>query len=266
MKNYSGLLIGATCALLGSTSVYAGDDASNPDRIANGTVSTWIELASDYVFRGESETNDGEIPSAKIAITWTHDSGFYAGVYYANNLFPADTAATDRTNAKINAIVGPYIGMSGSIGDTGMSYNSFLFQYVYPDDGSSNYLEMFNYLTLPEMGGLNLKLEFSPTITDWFGVEDLQSYNFAIHPSVSLPKDITLSATYGLQMFDEPKGQSDLDWNHWNIGVSKEIFGWNVDVRYHDTDIKIGHHDYYGLEHNNNIVDSRVVFGVSRSF
>lgn len=277
MKEITPLVITATAALMDSGASYAHEGhevKAEPEKYFNGTVSTWLELATDYVFRGESETNDGEIPSAKISITWTHDSGFYAGVYYANNLFPEETgdpvvdAATQGTDPRINAIVGPFIGMSGAVFDTGMNYDSMLFQYVYPDDSDSNYLELFNYLTLPSVGNLTVTLEFTPTLTDWFGVDGLQSYNYAIHPSYSLPKGFTLSGTYGFQEFDEPSDASygNLDWQHWNIGVSKMFFGWNWDVRYHDTDIKIGEHDFYGFEHNNNIVDDRFVLAVSRTF
>ena len=75
---------GLVATLAVSTAVYANEDPqvdTESKKYLNGTVSTWFELASDYVFRGESETNDGEIPSVKVAVTWTHDSGFYAGIY-----------------------------------------------------------------------------------------------------------------------------------------------------------------------------------------
>jgi len=268
MKKLTNLMVGVSAALIGSSAVYAheGHEVAEPEKYLNGTVSTWVELATDYVFRGESETNDGEIPSIKVAVTWTHDSGFYAGLYFADNLFP--DSSSNGTNDAINSIYGPYIGIAGAIGDTGFSYNSMLFQYIYPGDSDSNYLELFNYLTLPAMGNLTLKLEFSPTITDWFGVDDLQSYNYAIHPSYSLPAGVTLSGTYGFQEFDEPSdaGYSNVDWQHWNIGVSKVFAGWNVDVRYHDTDIKKGKHDFYGFDYNHQIVDDRVVLAVSRTF
>ncbi|CCK76862.1 MAG: TorF family putative porin [Oleispira antarctica] len=263
------ILVAATATLLTST-CFAGEAPmaeNDPDRFLSGNLSTWVELATDYVFRGESETNDGEIPSAKISLTWTHDSGVYVGAYYANNLFPADNDAADNTNAKINAIVGPYIGIAGDIVDSGFKYSSMLFQYIYPGDRDSDYLEMFNYMTLPSIGDFTAKLEFSPTLTDWFGVDGLQSYNYAVHGNYALPADVTLSATYGFQEFDEPSSYSNsVDWQHWNVGVSKVLAGWNWDVRYHDTDIEKGKHDFYGFDHNYQIVDPRYVVAVSRSF
>ena len=328
-------------ALLVSMPVVHAEE-ENPDHILGGTVSTWLELATDYVFRGESETNDGEIPSAKIAITWTHDSGFYVGGYYANNLFPtyfrrasanavaldadgnlivADAATetasrvvaegnaqggtvevggvtvnpntglgsddvvyrTERvgldfpndtaldTNNKINAIIGPYIGWSGSLFDTGMSVNSFIFAYIYPDDSTSNYVEMFNYLTLPSWGDLTLTLEASPTFNEWFGVADTYSVNVAVLPSYSLPEGFTLSGSFGKQIFYGDGGGKnaaghDPDWLHWSLGVSKAFLGWNWALTYYDTDIKVGENAGYYDGPNNNIVDDRYVLAVSRSW
>lgn len=247
-------------------------DYLDRDTVLGGKFSTWLELASDYVFRGESETNDGKIPSIKAAITWTHSTGIYLGYYGANNLFPGDDA--EGNNPHINAIWGPYIGYATKdIAGTGINYNGMLFQYVYPGDRDSNYLEMFNYID-KQFGRLNLKLEYSPTITDWFGVEDLQSHNVAIHPSWSLPYGLTLSGGVGYQFFNNSgpsldangDGKEDIDWWHWNIGLSRNVFGFNVDVRYHDTDIKKGEHDFYGFDSNHQIVDDRVMIAVSKSF
>lgn len=242
------------------------------DVVLGGKFSTWVELATDYVFRGESETNDGEIPSIKVAITWTHPNGLYLGYYGANNLFPGDDS--EGNNPKINALWGPYAGYSvKDIAGTGINYNGMFFQYIYPGDSDSNYLEMFNYLD-KQFGPVNLKLEYSPTLTDWFGVEDLQSHNIAIHPSWSAPHGFTVSGGVGYQFFDskgprydlDGNGKEELNWWHWNIGVSRNVFGYKVDLRYHDTDIKKGEHDFYGYNSNHQIVDDRVVFAVSKSF
>lgn len=247
-------------------------EALDRDTFLGGKFSTWTELATDYVFRGESETNDGKIPSIKVAITWSHASGFYLGYYGANNLFPGNDS--EGNNPKINALWGPYAGYAvKDLGGTGINYNGMLFQYVYPGDSASNYLEMFNYLD-KQVGNYNLKLEYSPTLTDWFGVKDLQSHNVAFHPSWAAPHGFTVSGGVGYQFFDSKGPQYDLDgngkeelnWWHWNVGVSRNVFGYKVDVRYHDTDIKKGEHDFYGYNSNHQIVDDRVVFSVSKSF
>ncbi len=102
----------------------------------------------------------------------------------------------------------------------------------------------------------------------------MQSDHVAIHPSLSLPKGFTLSGGVGYQFFDNSgpsldangDGDEDLNWMHWNIGLSRNVFGFNVDLRYHDTDIEKGEHDFYGFDNNHQIVDDRVVISVSKSF
>lgn len=247
-------------------------DALDKDVFLGGKFSTWVELASDYVFRGESETNDGKIPSLKAAITWSHPSGFYVGYYGANNLFPGGNE--EGNNSKINALWGPYAGLTvKDIAGTGFNYHGMLFQYVYPGDSKSNYLEMFNWID-KQVGSMNYKFEYSPTLTDWFGVKDLQSHNIAFLPSWSAPHGFTVSGGVGYQFFDskgkkydlDGNGKEELNWWHWNVGVSRNVFGYKVDLRYHNTDIKKGHHDFYGYDSNHQIVDDRFVFAVSKSF
>jgi uncharacterized protein (TIGR02001 family) len=243
------------------------------DEFLGGKFSTWIELASDYVYRGTSETRDGKIPSTKVAITWTHSNGLYLGLYSANNLFPGSGPRNDNPN--INALWGPYIGYSTKdIAGTGINYNGMVFQYMYPASGKNNYAEMFNYFD-KQYGKWNLKVEFTPTISDWFGVKNLHSYNAAFLPSYSLPYGITLSGGIGYQWFknDGPKidyngdGHQDLNWLHWNVGINRKVFGYLVDLRYHDTNIKKGEHDLYGnTDQSWDTVNQRLVIAVSKSF
>ncbi len=247
-------------------------DALDKDVFLGGKFSTWVELASDYVFRGESETNDGKIPSLKAAITWSHPSGIYVGYYGANNLFPGSNE--EGNNSKINALWGPYAGLTvKDIAGTGFNYHGMLFQYVYPGDSKSNYLEMFNWID-KQVGSMNYKFEYSPTLTDWFGVKDLQSHNIAFLPSWSAPYGFTVSGGVGYQFFDskgkkydlDGNGKEELNWWHWNVGVSRNMYGYKVDLRYHNTDIRKGHHDFYGYDSNHQIVDDRFVIAVSKSF
>lgn len=246
-------------------------DELDKDVFLGGKFSTWVELASDYVFRGESETNDGKIPSLKAAITWSHPSGFYVGYYGANNLFPGSN--DEGNNSKINALWGPYAGLTiNDIAGTGFNYHGMLFKYMYPGDYNSNYLEMFNWID-KQVGSVNLKFEYSPTLTDWFGVKDLQSHNIAFLPSWSAPYGFTVSGGVGYQFFDskgqkydlDGNGKEELNWWHWNMGVSRNVYGYKVDLRYHNTDIRKGEHDFYGYDSNHQIVDDRFVFAVSKS-
>ena len=240
-----------------------------------GKFSTWVEFGSDYVFRGTSETTDGKIPSIKAAITYTHDSGIYTGLYIANNLFPQPTSMANPEGdiQDINEIYGPYLGYATSdILGTGINFNGMLFQYIYPGGEQFNYLEMFNYID-KQFGIWNVKLEYSLTVDTWFGVKGLDSHNFAITPSIALPHGFNLAGTLGHNYFSSSSradyngdGSEDLGWTHWNLTLSRKVFGFNVVVSYHDTDIETGRHDLYGRADQKSSIDSRFVFAVSKSF
>lgn len=247
-------------------------DELDKDVFLGGKFSTWVELASDYVFRGESETNDGKIPSIKAAITWSHPSGFYAGYYGANNLFPGNNDQGNYSN--INALWGPYVGVTvNNIAGTGLNYHGLLFKYMYPGDYRSNYLEMFNWVD-KQFGNMNYKFEYSPTLTDWFGFKGLQSHNVAFLPTWTAPGGFTVSGGIGYQFFDttdsrldfNKNGKKDWNWWHWNVGVSRNVYGYKVDLRYHNTDIRKGEHELYGGDNTHQIVDDRFVIAVSKSF
>lgn len=249
MKTLSRLAIAGMAVALTHSAV-AADDA---ETLFGGTFGANVKFATDYVFRGESETNDGQIPAVQGSITWSHPSGFYAGFFGSTNKF---ASAPD-----ISAVVGPYIGKTGTIGGTDIGYNVMLFDYEYPGANKYNYTELYMY-AWKQFGDFNLKFEVTPTLNDWFGVEGWKGINYAVHPKMALPYGVTLDGSYGYQQLDGTGAQG---WHHWNLGVSKKFVGLTFDLRYHDTDITSSH-KVYGSPAGLKIFDQRVVFAVSKSF
>ena len=225
----------------------------NKEKLFNGTFSGSLEIATDYVFRGESEVADGDIPAVKGSFTWTHEDGVYAGVFAATNKF--------ESTPDIRAVLAPYIGKFGSIGDTGFTYNVFLFHYTYPGVDDMDYTELWMKVA-KDIGPVNLELEVTPTLNDWFGVDGWQGINYAVHPSTTFDNGIKLSGSVGYQ---ELSGDGAEGWAHWNLGVSTDFYGLNVDLRYHDSDVDSSH-KVYGSEQGLKIFDERFVFSVSKSF
>ncbi len=228
-----------------------GAQANEAGTLFGGTVGASVKFATDYVFRGESELNDGEIPAVQGSITWAHPSGFYAGLFGSNNKFV--------TAPEISMVLGPYVGKSGSIGSTDFSYNVMLFDYRYPGAKQYNYTELYMYLSR-QFGDANVKLEVTPTLNDWFGWEGHRGVNYAIHSSVSLPAEFKVDGSYGYQKLTGPDAEG---WRHWNVGISKSFIGLVFDVRYHGTDLNSSH-KVYG--NNTNLFKDRVVLAVSRAF
>lgn len=246
MKLLSKLLITGMAITLAQ-----GALAEEKETLFGGTFSASTKFATDYVFRGESELNDGQIPAIQGSITWSHPSGLYVGFFGSNNKFV--------TAPEISAVVGPYIGKTGTIGDTDIGYNVMVFDYEYPGASQYHYTELYMYL-YKQFGDLNLKLEVTPTLNDWFGWEGHKGVNYAIHTKYNLPGEFTLGGSYGYQQLT---GEGAEGWQYWDIGINKSYFGLNFDLRYHGTDLNSSHKVYGNYTE---LFKDRVVFGVSKIF
>lgn len=161
----------------------------------------------------------------------------------------------------IYAVVGPYLGKYGAIGDSGFNYNVMAFSYQYPGANRYNYSELYMYLDR-QIGLANLKLEVTPTLDEWFGVDGWKGVNYAVHSKVAVAKGWAVDGSFGYQKLT---GHGAEGWRHWNIGVTKPMWGLNFDLRYHDTDVDRGH-KVYGDRDGRKIFKERVVFAVSKNF
>lgn len=249
INNVNRLLIGTlllSCPLLTSAE-------QTKETLFNGTFSGFVEIATDYVFRGESEVADGDIPAVKASFTWTHENGVYAGLFSATNKF--------ESTPDVRVVLAPYMGKFGTFGDSYISYNVFLYHYTYPGVDDMDYTELWMKVA-KDLGPVKLELEVTPTLNDWFGIDGWSGVNYAIHPSKTFGNGITLSGSIGYQ---DLSGEGAEGWTHWNLGVNKNFYGLNIDLRYHDTDVDSSH-KVYGSEQGRRIFDERFVFSVNKSF
>lgn len=100
-----------------------------------GVTSTWT-LASDYDFRGITQT--AQDPAVQASIDYAHDSGWYVGAWGSNVDFgPSD----------INWELDLYTGFSGTTGEGGLGYDVGLIYYTYPDDSDANFFEIYGSLS-----------------------------------------------------------------------------------------------------------------------
>lgn len=218
-----------------------------------GQFSGRATLASDYVFRGESETADGEIPAIQIDFSWTHSSNWYTGIFASTNRF---TSAPD-----VDVVVAPYVGKSGDIGNSDFQYNVFVFHYMYPGVSELDYTELWINAS-KTFDKTTLGLEVTPTLNDWFGVEDWRGVNYAVHSTHKFNPQWSLSGSFGTQQLD---GDGAEGWLHWNLGVKHNLAGLDLDLRYHDSDIDSSH-KVYGSPSGLEIFEQRLVFGISKGF
>lgn len=235
-----------------------------------GTVSGNVRLATDYVFRGFTNTDGG--PQLQADLTWALDNGLYAGVWSSNTDFGGQGSTVE---------IDPFVGFAAQIGESAFSYNVGYWAYFYPGarfdadgDGQAenvdiDYWEIYAIGTWTA-GGLSL----SPAL--WYAdnysgddfLDDVSSVSYELHWVYSLPADLlegwlagfSVSGYYGKQTFDETDGLPELDYYFYDAGISYRINQYTLDVRWHDTD------DVDPAFLSSDLVGPRWVAAVTRSF
>ncbi|MBD9481791.1 hypothetical protein IB229_02325 [Pseudomonas sp. PDM14] len=239
LKKLTTLALSTTlCTLSG---VAAAETVESP--LGNFDVSMTATLASDYIWRGQSQTAGEAAIQGSLDVA--HESGLYAGVWASN----VDDAAFPGNTSGADIEVDYYIGYGYGFTDD-ISVDLQLAKYTYPQASQWNGYEVIPSITA-----------YGFTLGHKYGVET------GVHPTYTwvgydyeLPYEITLSASYGLT--DQKAGGED--YNDWSVGVGKTIFGLGVSLTYTDTDIDsevcaatYGKDDY---------CDSNLTVAVSKSF
>ncbi len=199
---------------------------SAPCAYAEISASANVALASDYVFRGFSQTK--EDPALSGGFDLSLPNGLYLGTWASNVNF--------EPNAHLELDL--YGGWSREF-DNGVGLDLGVIQYEYFDSSVAEFTEVY--------GGVSYSL-FSATL--YYDVNSDQDDYLVAELGVS--KDLgPVAATATLGLFEPDEGSGD--YNYWSIGVSKELGEFGFDLSYHDTDVD-----------NDENADGRVVLTVSK--
>ena len=190
-----------------------------------GEFSTTIGFASEYSFRGIAQSNEG--PAVQGSIDWSHDSGFYAGVWGSNVEF---------TDASIETDI--YAGYSGEV--SGFNYDVGGIYYAYP--GADSDLEYDFFEAAFSLGydfdvaALSAAVNYSP---EFFADSGDATYvaGYLDVPLPFLPFDTALNASVGHQWIDDEAAYGVEDYTDWGIGFSANIEGFDLGLRYIDTSL-----------------------------
>lgn len=242
MKLKAIMAAGAAALAMGSAGASAATFSGN------------VAVATDYVFRGVSQTQ--ERPAIQGGFDAAFDSGFFAGIWASNVDFDTDASAE----------MDYYGGYSGSFGCSACSYKVGYYYYDYPGDPQLDYQELAASVTY---GGLTVGLNYSweyfgEGTTDAIGDEVEYFYPYANY-TYALPFwDMSLALHVGQNlMSDDGVFEPDEDqYTDWSVGLSRtftEIGDITLGLTYYDTTID----DLYGVDADES--DARVVFAASKA-
>jgi uncharacterized protein (TIGR02001 family) len=235
MKKLIGLAVLATAASAGAAH-------------AEGTVSANISLTSDYVFRGISLSDNGQ--------------AVQGGFDYETEVWYAGTWAS---NVVEGIEIDVYAGFTPSTGP--IDWDIGAIGYFYPgadDDGAE-----FDYYEAKVAASHDFTEQFTAGAEIFYAPENFGETGDALYWEINGAYQIndafSVDAHYGNQTIEEPNGpDTEDDYNTWNLGATHAFHGFEIDLRYHDTDIDAGS-DIEAYTYGESSYDSAFVITVGRA-
>lgn len=225
------------------------------------TVTGNIALATDYTFRGLSQTD------SKPAVQGGFDlaaGSFYAGAWGSN----VDFGFGESIELDL------YGGFKFPLGPIAMDVGAIA--YLYPgasDDGlvqgtgELDYYEGYVKGSIAPAEGLTIggAAHYSPEYTGETG----DAYYFEINGALVITPALTASAAYGYQDIGDVTGvfPGDVgdDYSTWNVGGTYSAYGLGFDLRYVGTSVGSGDPIVANAFTSDQRADGRVVFSIKRA-
>ena len=222
-------------ALMGSSLLVASTAAFAAEVSGN------VALATDYVYRGISQTNEEATIQGGFDIEG--ESGLYAGVWASNIAFDGSVE------------IDVYAGFAGDISEN-FGFDVGVVHYDYPNNtgpNESSFEEAYGSVSYKD---LTVGLNYS---NDFFFESGTATYVYVDY-SLSLPQEFGLAFHYGDQSIDDNNTFGTPDYADYSISLSKTWSDIDFALTWFDTDLSAN--QCFG---GSDTCDSRVVFGLSKS-
>ncbi len=270
------LVAGAISAALATPGfVLAADAAPKSPHTFTGNVG----LFSQYIFRGLTQTN--QKPAIQGGFDYSHEAGFYAGIWASNISWISDGYAP---GSSYSGEFDTYLGWKFALpSDFGIDVGFLRYNYPgkAPLGGFAPGTDKADTNELYVAGSWKwLSLKYSYSLGDTFGLKDARGSSY-LDLTAAIPladSGFTLTAHVGRQKYDGNNApawagtlctQSCLDYTDYKIGLNKEWLGLNFGAMWTKADTK-GLTPTRALVYNNiygkNIGDSTLTVSVQKSF
>lgn len=202
------------------------------NRFFPGNFSGAVTVASDYLFRGISQTDEN--PAIQGSIDWKHPWGPFIGVWGSN----VDFDDGDQATAEFDWYAGYARTYRNVDVDVRVIYYSYAGadtprDYAYWELGGTLGFKPLSQLTLS--AGYNYSPEFFNESGDGHYLHGELRYEI---PGMALP--LALTGGMGRQWIKDNDVFGTPDYWHWNAGVELTVKELKLAVTYADTDIKQG--------------------------
>ncbi|HEY4943496.1 MAG TPA: TorF family putative porin [Rhizomicrobium sp.] len=214
-----------------------------------GTLSGYVDLQSDYRFRGISQNNREPAPQASLNLSIT--GGFYAGVWASKTNWTGGSFIGGQPSFELDIYGGKHFDLGGT------DLNVEAYYYSYPDynptvasviigvpptvkasyfEGIFQLSHSFGSLALVATGAVSPEWSFGGGTGGYL----------ALNASYPLNDWLSISGTVGHQWVDAAPS----DYTHFDIGLSATYHNWVLDVRANGTDLNTAHCGFYMVTNN----------------
>lgn len=200
---------------------------SSFNAFADDAISANVTLATDYVWRGISQTD--EEPTIQGGFDWASNNGqFYIGTWGSN----VDFGGAENMELDV------YAGWTREF-SSGLGIDLGFIQYLYFDDPDNvDFNEFYAGLSFADVSG-KVSHDF-----------DNENTYVEVGYDLGLTDNLDLGLHVGRYLFDEGDNYTD-----YSIGLGTSYGGVDLGLTYHDTNIS-----------NVDIADDRFVFAISKAF
>jgi len=254
----------------------------SPEAKSDYSVNYNIGLFSQYIFRGYTQTHND--PALQGGVDIEHSSGFYLGAWGSNVTWLDDSNAYDNGGS---LEIDLYGGYAGELGDTGISYDLGILQYIYPGEVA----EGFSKANTTEVhvglgyGWFDTAVHVVTSNDAWtWGEGGFQDSNieydsargttyYELNAEVPLGdlieskwlSGVTAQFHVGYQHFAGASNNQD-SYGDWLMGLNKS-FSNGIDVGYYytDTDVRKGQ-GWWVSRDGTYLADDNHTFYVTKSF
>lgn len=257
----------ALASLLGASAIVASLlPASKAEAFeipeAGLTVTATPTIASDYLFRGISQTRNNWAFQGTLDVQ--HESGVYIGAFLTNAKFLASPWNDTRQELDLLA------GYRFNLGPVALDIGYIAYLYPGQDKAPGTQLNEYQEIALKasytiEPVKLLAAFNYSP---NFFGRSG-DGFYLEGGADVTLPYEFTASARLGYQWIERNSFFGTPDYLWYSIGISREIYaGVTASVAWYGTDIS--KRDCAPVvdraDQGQRICEGRVLFALSRTF
>ncbi len=186
----------------------------------DSSFSTYLTISSDYPHRGMSQTN--ESAALQVGVDFQHHSGFFVGGWISNVEYVVEVFRAEPRDIELDY----YAGYNWQTSDWSLA--ATLVRYTYPGSSVS-----YDYTELNGRIGFRQRFFYTVSYTDSLLAQDASAINHELGIELPLPWSMQFGASVG--RFDSDDVRAG-DYDHWNLGISKQVRQLSLDLRYYDTD------------------------------